>query len=258
MASSTALWFHIEIAFADVNDLCVRARAAELVRRRQGDDARVVKSFGRGRGSIAPVEPGAAPEGTRAVRASELATDLAFREQNPDGADFVELRALLRKRFTWLKARLAEALSDHDVYYALFPIVVYADELVMGVTRGEASRWEPLQSELYDVGNGGELFFSILDERLREDETHPLILEVFYFCLSDGFVGMYQGDTKKIEDYQARIADRIRLAPTGEAEPNEPGWVQLVKFPWQYYALAVAAVIVVYVLFSWAGAPSSS
>ena len=254
MASTTALWFHIETAFAEVDDLCVTARAAQLAVRRSQNEARMAKSFGRGRGGEEDEGEDTDP---RFARAAQLAKDLAFREAHPEGADLVELRARLRKRLTWLKARLAEALSDHDVYHALFPIVVYTDELVMGVTRGGASRWEPLQSELYDVANGGELFYSILEDRLREDETHPLIIEIFFFCLSDGFLGMFQSDPKKIDEYKARLAERIRLNPTGVVEANEPSLVELVRFPWQYYAIAASAVVLGYLLLSWLGSSAA-
>ena len=90
---------------------------------------------------------------------------------------------------------------------------MYTDELVAAVMPGQTARWEPLQGELYDIDNGGELFYSILEDCLRKEETPPVVFEVFYFCLNDGFLGMYQGDRKKIEEYEARLANRIPLGP---------------------------------------------
>ena len=250
MVSTTALWFHIETTFADVEELCVQARAAELAAQHTRDETKLLKSFSQGR-SFGEEEGHLADDG-RYPRAIELAKDLAFREAHKDGADLVDLRARLRKRLTWLKSKLAEALADHEVYYTLFPIVVYCDELVYGCTGGAAARWEPLQSELYEVDNGGEVFYSILDDRLRQEETNPLIFEVFYFCLSDGFLGMYQTDRKKIDEYKTRLAERIPLKPTADVEPEkkEPAAVTLVSFPWRYYAVAVGGVVGSYFLLS--------
>ena len=251
MASTTALWFSVETAFAELEELCVQARAAELAAQKKRDEVRAMRSIG-GRGydddQTQPIQAGRFP------RAAELAKDLAFREAHPNGADLVEMRERIRKRLLWLKARFAEVLSDHEVYYALFPIVAYADELVQSVTYGGSTMWEPLQSELYEVDNGGEVFYSILDERLRQDETLPLIFEIFYFCLSDGFQGMYSHDARKIDEYKSRLAARIPLRPAGGDDAREPPPVELVAFPWQYYAIAAAAVVVVYVALALAAA----
>jgi type IV/VI secretion system ImpK/VasF family protein len=146
-------------------------------------------------------------------------------------------------------------LSEHEVYYTLFPIVVYTDELVNGVTRGATSRWEPLQSELYDIDNGGEVFYQILDARLRQEETHPLVFEVFYYCLNDGFCGVYASDSRKIEEYKARLTERIRTKPI---EPDtgakkDAGPVELVRFPWRYHLAAAGAALGAYALYAWLG-----
>lgn len=254
MGSTTALWFHIETAFAEVFELCIQARAAELGAYQMREEAKLLKSFARGGRSFDDEET-APQKDPKYARAAELAKDLAFREAHPNGADLVDLRAKLRKRLTWLKSKFSEILADHEVYYTLFPIVVYCDELVNSVTHGAISRWEPLQSELYEVDNGGEVFYSILDDRLRQEETSPIVFEVFYFCLKDGFVGMYQGDRKKIDEYMARLAERARLKPTVDDAPrHEPASVDLVDFPYRYYVIAAAGVVASYVafhLFAW-------
>ncbi len=259
MRSTTALWFDIEATFAELHELCVEARAAELAMQKRDDDKRL---FQGARGARMPRdeatrEDAAAPAvtGARDARARELSRDLAFAESHPNGADLVELRSRLRKRLSWLKGRLAEALSEHDVYYTLFPIVVYADELVNAVSQAAVARWEPLQSELYDLSNGGEVFYSVLDERLRQEETHPLVFEVFYFCLSDGFTGAYQADPRKIDEVKARLSERIRpkAIDVDSGARKEAPPVTLVRFPWQLHAAAGALVLTAYLLYSWIG-----
>ena len=250
MASTTALWFPIETAFAEIEQLCIEARAAEVALRRKQDEAALLAAMTSGRTvSLRVEEP--TPDDPRQARAQELSRDLAFREAHPDGPDLVELRSKLRKRISWLKSELSVALTEHEVYYALFPLVVYTDELVASITRGQSLRWEPLQSELYEVDNGGELFFSILEERLRKDETAPIVFEVFYFCLVDGFVGMYQGDPRKLEEYRARVAQRIPLRPISDRPTGrDRAPVELVAFPWRFYAIAAAAIAITWALFA--------
>ncbi|HVJ91487.1 MAG TPA: DotU family type IV/VI secretion system protein [Labilithrix sp.] len=256
MGSATALWFDIETTFAELEELCIEARAAELVVQHRADEKRIFQTMRMPvRGAESETESTNTGQRDRSTRPEELARDLAFAEAHPNGADLVELRSRVRKRLTWLKGKIAEVLAEHEVYYTLFPIVVYADEMINGVTRSAAMRWEPLQSELYEIDNGGEVFYTILDDRLRQEETHPLVFEVFYYCLNDGFCGAYASDSRKIDEYKARLLERIRTKPieTDAAAKKEVGPVELVKFPWRYHAIAAGTVLGAYVLFSWLG-----
>lgn len=255
MRSTSQLWFHIETAFTEVQELCVRARAAQLAVERSAVPSGMRRTMVSPGGLSKDLDP-ASEEDPRLRRAADLARDMAFREENTAGPDLVMLRAQVRKRLVWLKAKFAEVLSDHDVYYALFPIVVHFDEFIQVSTRGEAGRWEPLQGELYDIDNGGELFFTILEDRLRQQETHPMVLEIFYYCMLDGFAGAYQQDQKKIDEYRDRLVERIELKPVEAPEKATGANVEIVRFPWQYYAVASMLVIGTYVLLSWLAAPA--
>jgi type VI protein secretion system component VasF len=257
MASTIGLWFSVESAFAEIEALCLEARAAALVFQRKQQEGKTLRAMMGGR--TMPMEEEPAAGDARLASAVALSRDMAFAEAHAGGPDLVELRARLRKRIGWLKGKLAEALTEHEVYYALFPIVVYVDELVATVMPGVTQRWEPLQGELYDVDNGGELFFSILDDRFRKEETPPVVFEIFYFCLNDGFFGMFAADRSKIDEYRARLRDRIPLRPTnaGELGPRESRPVELVDFPWQYYAGGAAAVLCVWLLMGWVASITS-
>ncbi|EYF05037.1 Hypothetical protein CAP_3627 [Chondromyces apiculatus DSM 436] len=245
----TALWFAIEEAFAEVETLCVEARAAELARARKQRDEAAVLALARGRTVAMEEEPPRAEAEARYPGAKALAEDLAFQEAHPDGADFVKLRARVRQRLVWLKGQLSGTLSEHEVHYVLFPIVVHFDEMVRLVSRNATARWEPLQSELYEVSNGGELFYARLEERLRQEETPPIVFEIFYFCLSDGFQGMYQGDARKIAEYKERLSLRIPKVPIeAEDEGAQAAPVELVRFPFHYYAAAIGAIVGLYLV----------
>jgi type IV/VI secretion system ImpK/VasF family protein len=248
MKSHDPLWFHIDAAMFEIQDLCLRGRAAELVAQQRRAEEQAAQLLAAGR-SLPPPPPPSGPAEGRFAAARELARDTAFREAHGEGADLVVLRENVRRILAELRGKLSDVLSDHEVYYVLFPIVVYTDELVATATRGAVMRWERLQSELYEVENGGELFYQILDERLKQEETHPLVLESFYFCLLDGFTGMYLAGSRKIEEYKIALVARIpqpeirfALTPARRAQP------ELVAFPWKYYALAAATVVVAYLI----------
>lgn len=251
MSTSGRLWFHIERVFSQIESMCAEARAADLLKKRREEDEEAGILLGAPRKSIIFDE---AKE--RFPQAQDLLRDATFRETHAQGADLVALRGEIRKRLVWLKARLAEVLTEREVYYSLFPLVIYADELVFAVADDRAATYEPLQSELYGIDNGGELFYTIIEDLLRKEETLPIIFEIFYFCLSDGFLGLYENDPPKREEYKNRLAFRIPVT----LPPKVSGvdrvlehTVRLVPFPKGYYIGAAVAVVVGFALFRMLG-----
>ena len=247
--TTNAIWSNIVSTFEVMDRFLTEALAAELGAQKGQAEERMKSSFAEGRtysGGEAKVEP--LVDQQRYLRAVELAKDLAFREEHAKGADLVRMRDGMRKLLDGLRKELSRTLSEHAVYSVLVPIVIYADELARVVTRGSVQGWEPLQSETFNIENGGELFYWAIDERLRQPETQPLVFEVFYFCLNDGFVGMYQGDPRKIEEYKDRLRKRILAKSPGSAPHKERAAPTIVKFPLRYYAAAAGVTLAVYAL----------
>lgn len=158
------------------------------------------------------------------------------------------LRSRVRERLTWLRGCLREGLSTRDAYLVLFPLVLHADELAAEAL-GASMEWTPLQIEFFDVDDGGELFFSTLDQVLRAEETLPLILEVYLYCLKDGFLGCYAGDLRKIEEYRERLSARIPKASLSKKPMIDQATteVELVEFPKRYYIYALGASLSIFV-----------
>jgi type IV/VI secretion system ImpK/VasF family protein len=238
MTSSSRLWFDIERVYGEIEALCVRERAADiLLASRDGEDGSALR--GAPRNSI-PFDL----ETERFPKAELLLRDAAFRERHPNGADLVSLRSEARRRLVWLRSRLSEVLTEREVYYCLFPLVTYVDELVFAVAGPRATAYEPLQSELYGVDNAGELFYVTIDELLRKDETLPVIFEVYFFCLQDGFMGLYGGDTHKRDEYRNRLAARIPVSLPDKrpelAVSHAP--VRLIPFPKWYYVGSIVLI----------------
>lgn len=252
MASITALWLSFDRAFSEIEQLCVEARGAQLALHKRKQEAALLRSLAAANVSV-PALPSDTRADVREARASDLARDLAFCETHAEGPNLVALRSGIRERLQWLKGELAEVLTEHELHYVLLPLVIYIDELVTSITRGEASRWEPLQSELYDVENGGELFYALMQDHLRKSDTHPFVFQIFYFCLSDGFVGAAERDLRKIEQCKSLLAARIPLAPApaGPDQVREQP-IELVGFPYRYYAWAAVAMIASWAALSFA------
>lgn len=161
-------------------------------------------------------------------------------------SSLITIREELRVRLKDVEAALGKVLSEREKYFALFPIVIYVDEVLRTETQGRADNWESLQSELYGISDGGERFYTVLDELLRLDSTHPIVFEVFYFCLSHGFTGQYSGEhaTERTDALRQRLALRI---PTADI-PTERGAsttvpVRIRSVPWHYYAFAACGVL---------------
>lgn len=252
MASTSSLWLAFDEAFSEIERLCVEARAAQLALHRREQEEALLRGLSAAR--VSRAEPSSdPPKNPREARASDLARDLAFYEAHAAGPDLVALRAGIRERLQWLKSELSAVLSEHELHYVLLPLVIYIDELVTSITRGEASRWEPLQSELYDIENGGELFYALMDDHLKKSDTHPFVFQIFYFCLSDGFVGMAERDPRKIEQAKAILAARIPLvAPAKGPEQVRDQPIELVKFPVRYYVWAAVAMLASWAALSFA------
>ncbi|MDD9939856.1 MAG: DotU family type IV/VI secretion system protein [Myxococcales bacterium] len=266
MRSTISLWYEIESLFTEVGKECTEARAAELVARKRAEFTGPLDSLG------APAPTSMTVEDTsntpRFPGALELANDPAFQARSRGGANPVKLRATLRKLLDGLKGKLSEVLNEREVYYTLFPIVIFCDELLYDVTEGakrfgpirdemqrdveedERLQWVPLQRELYEIENGGEVFYALIDSLVRKEDTEPLVFQVFYYCLNDGFQGIHLNDPHIREEYKSKLAARIPVE-----KPEAPGplklsgdsAIRLVNFPVRYYVLAVASVIVVFV-----------
>jgi len=128
--------------------------------------------------------------------------------------DLVELRGKLRAQLEDLRKAVTQQYSERDAYQVLFPVTAHCDELVKKLILDVRHlEWPPLQQELYQVDDAGDLFFELLDNALAKPETLLLVYEVYYFCLSDGFCGRYGINPEKLADYLQILRKHIHLQP---------------------------------------------
>jgi type VI protein secretion system component VasF len=110
--------------------------------------------------------------------------------------------------------------------------------------------WLPLQKELFQIDDAGELFYETVDDILRKPQTVPFIYEVYYFCLNRGFQGRYADNPVKINEYMKRLREKIPVMDLESVDDvqEHTGRVTPVGSAIWYYAASLGALIVVYVL----------
>lgn len=163
--------------------------------------------------------------------------------------NIVALRGRMRDRLAWLKSRLSEKLSSREAYQVLFPIVVYIDELLLSADNLLETDWQPLQLELFDIDDGGEQFYSALDILLAKEDTLSLVFECYYFCLKDGFRGLYADSPHKVEEYMIRLSARIpQFSPTQKEPESISPEIHLIDFPYHYYAFSIGLVTALFLV----------
>jgi len=168
-------------------------------------------------------------------------------EARPAGVesfDIVGVRAEIRKQLDILRVKLAEQLTERDCYLVVFPIVAYFDEHIKTCYLAEKQlSWPPLQKELFQIDEAGELFYETVDDILRKPQTIPFIYEVYYFCLNKGFQGKYVDNPVKISEYMKKLREKIPVVDLSSVQTvsEATGQVKLVGSALWYY-LASAAV----------------
>jgi type IV/VI secretion system ImpK/VasF family protein len=201
-------------------------------------------SLGQGAGG-----PPAAPQRGRPPATTAPAGGL--RRAYSDTEGLVEVRIAIRAKLDVLKAALAAHLTERETYLVLFPIVVRFDEMVQNrFLTGTQGNWPPLQKELFQIDNGGEVFYDTLDDLLRKADTLPFVYEVYYFCLSDGFKGKYIDNLTKINEYKTKLIDKIPK-PVVERRPERAEQGAVIapdRVPLKYYAAAAGLLVAAYIV----------
>ena len=111
-----------------------------------------------------------------------------------------------------------------------------------------------LQRELFDVHNGGELFYEFTAEKLQLPDTPPVLFQVLYFCLSDGFRGKYDAEPARIEQTKLVLVEKIALPATpataarkrrGRAEAEPAVVLPPAQARWFYLTALLSVLLIV-------------
>ncbi|MCG8618939.1 MAG: DotU family type IV/VI secretion system protein [Desulfobacterales bacterium] len=171
---------------------------------------------------------------------------------SPD-TNILQVRESIRKQLDLLRVDLSEYLTEQESYYVLFAIVIYIDEHIQVTVLDKAElTWPILQKELFDIDDGGNLFYDTLDHILKKPEISIFIFEVFYFCLNHGFKGKHISDPLAVADYKKRLEQKIdagEFTPDIMIPEDTTGFPRLFSPVW-YYAVAASLVGMVAIVFS--------
>jgi type VI secretion system protein ImpK len=110
---------------------------------------------------------------------------------------FADVREQLLSQLSGVNGQGAQGgYSEQQIRHALFAVVAFIDEQLVGVTWDGQKDWsrQQLQREYFDTNNGGVEFFTRLDRLNPFNPAERDIREVYYYCLSLGFSGKFYGD----------------------------------------------------------------
>jgi type IV/VI secretion system ImpK/VasF family protein len=133
------------------------------------------------------------------------------------------LRGDLLARIEQLEDRLSKELSEGDVGQMIFPLVLLCDEMVMvRLPKEQHTQWHLLQTELFRINYGGDVFYEFADEQLEKPNTAVEVFETLYYCLQSGFVGRFGFDAGKVQRYRNLLSERIlTLTPADRPESSD-------------------------------------
>ena len=128
--------------------------------------------------------------------------------------DLIELRSKLRIELDTLRELLTGQYSERDAYLVLFPLVAHYDEFIRRlIITSDQLNWPSFQEEFYKIDDAGDVFYDLLDDLLTKPETLPLVYEIYFFCLRDGFLGRYSVYPQTIAEYIKKLSKHIVLYP---------------------------------------------
>jgi type IV/VI secretion system ImpK/VasF family protein len=181
--------------------------------------------------------------------------DLESQEEASDEYDsLLQLRKELRTSLFQLKKVLSSNMIERDVYFILFPIVVYLDEKVqLNFFKIQERSWALLQQEFFDTENGGVMFYDVLDNILKNEDTPQLVHETFFYCLNAGFLGKNTDNPNRIESYLEILKNKIPLNPVQKrkdeyqnSETNLSGYAP----KWLYIGVGILFCVVYFSIIS--------
>jgi type VI secretion system protein ImpK len=172
--------------------------------------------------------------------------------------------ATLRRRIKGFLQRaerdaLSTGAAPEAVRSAKFAVVAFLDETILASDWSEKEAWvnTPLQLELYDRYDAGEVFFDRLQTILDAPERRAEELEVYYLCLALGFKGKYQiHEQERRRELLERAARALRdhadrttdgLSPQGRPQAPAAGEQRYWVPTWVIGVAALLAALLLYV-----------
>jgi len=130
------------------------------------------------------------------------------------------------------KSRKA-GVQQETVHAARYVLCAVIDEMVLNTPWGNGSAWgsRTLLSMFYNETWGGENFFLMLDNLVKDPGNNIDMLELMYICLSLGFEGRYAAQTNgysELEELRSRLYRIIRTQRGDREKALSPNWQGII------------------------------
>jgi|APSaa5957512535_1039671.scaffolds.fasta_scaffold75657_2 type IV/VI secretion system ImpK/VasF family protein len=111
----------------------------------------------------------------------------------------------------WIKADEAGYLPK-VIERAAYAIIALIDEKIIASKWGQINRWfkVTLQSEYFSGSNAGMKVFEYIKDRSDAGTSEKDLVEVYYYCLSCGFMGSYYSQPAKLREIRAELYQYIK------------------------------------------------
>lgn len=170
-----------------------------------------------------------------------------------NSAALLTYRNKVRNELTLIQNQLIPIYGDKVASYIVFPVVALIDErckIVIAQSQ-QGLTWTNLQVEFFQINNGGEYVFEIIDEVAKNRIYPRMAYESLLLVLNHGFLGKYFDNPNHAELFNSthqlkqRLAEIVqehpiitRPAPRTDLTNHNNGWIQ-------YGVYMVSAAIIV-------------
>jgi len=161
------------------------------------------------------------------------------------------------------KARVM-GISPEVTNTGRYVLCAFIDEAVLNTIWGSSSPWanQSLLSTLHNETSGGETFFVILDNLLKDPNANLDLLELIFTIISLGFKGRYSvmdRGQEKLEELRNIVFEQIRrrrgefhqaLSPHWQSQSNQRTSLRNYVPLWVVAAVAGALLLAIFVGFT--------
>ncbi|CAH0538618.1 DotU family type IV/VI secretion system protein [Vibrio marisflavi] len=183
---------------------------------------------------------------------------LASNTADQNSAALLTFRNRVRNELTLIQNRLIPLYGDKVASYIIFPQVALIDERCkIAIAQSQQGlTWTNLQIEFFQINNGGEYVFDVIEEVVRNRIYPRLAYESLLLVLNQGFLGKYYDNPNHAELFNCIHQLKQRLneivqespAPTREhtrsmSSRSSGGWIQYGGY------MATAAILIPIALF---------
>jgi type VI secretion system protein ImpK len=138
-------------------------------------------------------------------------------------------RQVLEEIKTFENRARVMGISPEVTYTSRYVLCAFIDEALLNTVWGSNSLWtsQSLLSSLHNETSGGEKFFVVLDNLLRDPNANLDLLELMFLCISLGFKGQYavmDRGLEKLEELRNIVFDHIRRRRGEFPQELSPHW----------------------------------